>query len=64
MFSTLTTYIRIIKSDTGKRVSFSYANSIVAATSINSFTDTCKITVPRKVAYKGKPITDFIRRND
>jgi hypothetical protein len=64
MFATVSVYIRIIKADTGKRVSFNYANSIVAVSSINAFTDTCKITVPRKVAYKGKPITDFIRRND
>lgn len=64
MFANVKIYIRIIKADTGKRISFSYCNSFAVSTSVINFTDTAKITVPRKVAFKGKPITDFIRRND
>lgn len=64
MFANVKLYIRIIKADTGKRISFSYCNSFTVSTSVINFTDTAKITVPRKVAFKGKPISDFIRRND
>lgn len=50
--------------DSGTTVRFDYVSDIDVATSINNFTDTAKITVPRKLKYKGKSITEFIKRND
>ncbi|MHB9003521.1 MAG: hypothetical protein ACYC6C_05595 [Coriobacteriia bacterium] len=55
--------IAIKNPDTKQIVRFNYVNAVEVVTSIRNFTDTAKITVPRKLAYKGKSITEFIKRN-
>lgn len=57
-------HIEIQDKDTQKSVSFDYVNKIEVKTSTRNLTDTATIIIPRKVAWKEKPITDFIKRND
>lgn len=61
---TLQCEIRIHNIDSGKTVSFNYANSIVVKTSCRNLTDTAMVKVPRKMSWRGKRLTEFVRRND
>lgn len=61
---TLQCEIKIHNIDSGKTVSFNYANSIEVKTSCKNLTDTATVKVPRKMSWMGKPLTDFVRRND
>ncbi|MDR1544846.1 MAG: hypothetical protein LBS50_10685 [Prevotellaceae bacterium] len=56
--------IEIIGKETQKVVTFEYVNSIEVKTSIKNLTDTATVKVPRKISWKGKPITDFISVGD
>jgi len=60
----LSCYIDIYNPDTATRVRFDYVNEIEVVTSVRNFTDTAKIKVPRKLAYKGRNITEYIKRNN
>ena len=55
--------IEITSKDT-KTVSFDYVNSIEVKTSTKNLTDTAIVKVPRKMRWNGKPLTDFIKRDD
>ena len=48
----------------GKTVRFDYCTGITIQTSCRNLTDTAELRVPRKMRWNGKPITDFVRRND
>lgn len=61
---TLQCEIKIHNIDSGKTISFNYANSIVVKTSCRNLTDTATVKVPRKMSWRGKKLTDFVRRND
>jgi hypothetical protein len=61
---TLKCQIEIRSKSTKKTVRFDYANSIEVKTSCNSLTDTAVLKLPRKMSWRGKPLTDFVRRND
>ena len=60
----LNCFIFIKSPDRKREVTFNYVTQIEVVTSTQNFTDTAKITVPRKLKYKGKSITEFIKRND
>ncbi|MBI9055525.1 MAG: hypothetical protein JEY96_17005 [Bacteroidales bacterium] len=60
----LNCYISIKSAKTQQTVSYDYVSDVNIITSLKSFTDTCKLIVPRKLKYKGKDITNYIRRND
>lgn len=53
-----------ITSKNGAKIRFDYVNDIVVATSCKNLTDTAVIRVPRKMAWKGRAITEFINRDD
>lgn len=55
--------IEIICKDTQK-ILFDYCNQIEIKTSCKNLTDTAVVKVPRKMSWKGKPLTDFISRGD
>ena len=61
---TLKCQIEIRSKSTKKTVRFDYANSIEVKTSSNSLTDTAVLKLPRKMSWRGKPLTDYVRRND
>ena len=61
---TLKCQIEIRSKSTKKNVRFDYANSVEVRTSYNSLTDTAVLKLPRKMGWRGKPLTDFVRRND
>ena len=61
---TLKCQIEIRSKSTKKTVRFDYANSIEVKTSCNSLTDTAVLKLPRKMSWRGKPLTDYVRRND
>ncbi|MBN2890922.1 MAG: hypothetical protein JXL97_03570 [Bacteroidales bacterium] len=54
----------IIDTQSGQTITYDYVSDINIVTSIINFTDTCKITVPKKIKYKEKDITSYIRKND
>lgn len=54
----------IIETQDGNTVTYDYVSDINIVTNIRSFTDTCKIVVPKKIKYKEKDITAYIRKND
>ncbi len=64
MFAKVNVHIEIISATTGKKIKFGYANSISVVTSVQNFTDTAKIIVPRKLSHKGISIVELVRRND
>ncbi len=64
MFATVKVYIKIIRVDTGKEINFNYVNSFTINSSCNTFTDTAKLVIPRKLSYKDVSITELIRRGD
>jgi len=43
-----------------KKISFDYCNQIEIKTSCKNLTDTAVVKVPRKMAWKAKPLSDFI----
>ncbi|MDR2009216.1 MAG: hypothetical protein LBQ22_01890 [Bacteroidales bacterium] len=49
---------------TGKKIEFNNVNSINITTSIENFTDLCKITLPRKARFEGTDITKIISPDD
>lgn len=53
-----------ILSQTGKQITYNYVSDVKVHTSLDDFTDTCEITVPRKLEYKGKDIKEYVARND
>ncbi|MDR3226045.1 MAG: hypothetical protein LBT56_00035 [Prevotellaceae bacterium] len=55
--------ILIIGKD-NKKIMFDYVSSVEITTSIKDLTDTAKITVPRKMRWREKPLTDFIERGN
>jgi hypothetical protein len=57
-------YIKIEDKDNKKTVTFDHVAGVEITTSIKDFTDTAKITVPRKMQWYGKPLTDYINRGD
>ena len=61
---TLKCDIEIRSKSTKKIVRFSYANSIEVKTSRLNLTDTATVKVPRKMNWRGKPLTEFVRRDD
>lgn len=61
---TLKCHIEIKSKVTNKTVTFDYVNGIEVKTSCHNLTDTATVTVPRKMSWQGKPLTDFVRRND
>lgn len=61
---TLKCDIEIRSKSTKKVVRFSYANSIEVKTSRLNLTDTATVKVPRKMSWHGKPLTEFVRRDD
>ncbi len=61
---TLQCEIRIHNIDSEKTVRFNYANSIVVKTSCKNLTDTATVKVPKKMSWNGKPLTDYVKRND
>ncbi len=64
MYSAVKVHIKIIKADSGKELSFNYVHSFSVSTSTKTFTDTAKLTIPRKLSHKGISITELIRRGD
>lgn len=46
------------------QVRFDYCNEIEVQTSCSNLTDTAVVKVPRKMRWKGRPITDYVSRND
>jgi hypothetical protein len=52
-------YIGILGKD-NKNIIFDYANSIEVKTSCKNLTDTAVVKIPRKMRWRGKPLTDFI----
>lgn len=54
----------IIETQSGQTVTYDYVSDINIVTNIRNFTDTCKIIVPKKIKYKQKDITAYIRKND
>lgn len=61
---TLKCHIEIKSKVTNKIVTFDYVNGIEVKTSCHNFTDKATVTVPRKMSWQGKPLTEFVRRND
>jgi hypothetical protein len=59
----LNCFIEIKTPDNKVAAYFNYVNEIEVVTSTQNFTDTAKVLVPRKLKYKGKSITEFIKRN-
>lgn len=59
----LTCKIQIL-SQTGQTITYDYVSDVKINTSIEQFTDTCVVTVPRKLKHEGKSIVDYIARND
>jgi len=59
----LNCFINIKNPETKTSISFNYVNEIEIVTSTRNFTDTAKVIVPRKLKYKGKSITDYVKRN-
>ncbi len=57
-------YIEIYNPDTKTTVRFDYVNEIEVVTSTQNFTDTARVTVPRKVKFVGQSISNFIKRNN
>ena len=60
----LNCFIEIKNPETKTNVRFNYINEIEVVTSTLNFTDTAKIIVPRKLKYKGKDITEYVKRNN
>ncbi|MDR2292449.1 MAG: hypothetical protein LBE11_03140 [Prevotellaceae bacterium] len=54
----------LIEGKDNKIITFDYVSSVEITTSVKDFTDTAKITVPRKMQWRGKPLTDFINRGN
>lgn len=46
----------VIKNDNGKKITFNFVHSIEIESSYENLTDTCKITIPRKLTFEGKPL--------
>ncbi|MDR2824272.1 MAG: hypothetical protein LBB41_03625 [Prevotellaceae bacterium] len=57
-------YIKIEDKDNKKNITFDHVSGVEITTSIKDFTDTAKITVPRKMRWRGKPLTDYINRGN
>lgn len=53
-----------IMSQNGKQITYNYVSNVKVSTSLDDFTDTCEITVPRKLEYKGKDISNYVARGD
>jgi len=53
-----------IKNKNNQTIEFDYVNECFIKTSILQMTDTCTLSLPRNLAFKGKNITQFIARND
>lgn len=47
-----------------KKFTFDYVNDITIDASITNITNTCKITVPRRMTFKGVNLRDYIKRED
>jgi hypothetical protein len=47
-----------------KKISFDYVHHIEIKTSRKNLTDTAVVKVPKKMDWKGRPLTDFITRGD
>jgi hypothetical protein len=47
-----------------KKISFDYANQVEIKTSRKNLTDTATVKTPKKMCWKGKPLTDYIVRGD
>ncbi|MDR1199060.1 MAG: hypothetical protein LBK94_08650 [Prevotellaceae bacterium] len=54
----------LITGKDNKKITFDYVSSVEVITSVENLTDTAKITVPRKLKWKEKPLTGFINRGD
>ena len=55
--------IKIVSKES-KTLTFDYANEIEIKTSCRNLTDTATVKVAKKMTWKGKPLTDFIKRDD
>lgn len=53
-----------INTQDGKTISYAVVSDVVIDTSIRQMTDTATVTVPRKLAYKGKDITQYVKTGD
>jgi len=53
-----------IQAQNGKLLTYDYVSEVIVQTSLTDFTDTCILTLPRKVQFKGKNITSYIKKND
>jgi hypothetical protein len=47
-----------------KKISFGYVNQIEVKTSCKNLTDTATVKVPKRMSWRGKPLTDFIERGN
>jgi hypothetical protein len=47
-----------------KKITFDYVSAVEIVTSVKDLTDTARVTVPRKMRWREKPLTDFIKRGD
>lgn len=53
-----------INTQSGKTISYAVVSDVVVNTSIRQQTDTATVTVPRKLAHKGKDITQYVTAGD
>lgn len=56
--------IEIQRKNTKRKVTFDYVESVVVTTSTLNLTDTAKVSVPKKVRWKGEPLSDYIGIGD
>ena len=56
--------IEIVSKKSAKVIRFDYVYDLVVTTSCKNLTDTAVVKVPRKMQWKGKPLTDYINRDD
>jgi hypothetical protein len=47
-----------------KKIGFDYVREMEIKTSCKNLTDTATVTVPKKMSWKGKPLTEYIGRGD
>lgn len=53
-----------INTQDGKTISYAVVSDVVVDSSIRQLTDTAIVTVPRKLAHKGKDITQYVKAGD
>lgn len=56
--------IRIKGKDTKNLIILDYVNEVDVKSLCKNLTDTAVVKLPRKMSWNGKPIYDFLRRDD